>query len=272
MGILDLWEMAVESPRGPIAPMKIHVITLFPGMFSGPFKESIIGRAVDRGLAEVNIVDLREFGVGRHKLADDITYGGGAGMVMKPEPIVDAVESLTPDADRESALDAHVVLTSARGRLFNQQIAEELSGHAELIIICGRYEGVDERVSQLVVDDEISVGDYVLTGGEIAAMAIVDATVRLLPGVVGSARSLDDESYSNGLLEYPQYTRPAVYRDIQVPAVLLSGHHAEIARWRREQSILTTARRRPDLLHRARPSESEQAIAEQVSESSEEEA
>ena len=252
--------------------MRIHVITLFPGMFKGPFEESIIGRASDRGLVEVNVVDLREFGVGRHKLTDDTVYGGGAGMLMKPEPIVSAVESLTLNPDKKSDRDAWVVLTSARGRLFNQQIAAELCRHSELIVICGRYEGVDERVSQLVVDDEISIGDYVLTGGEIAAMSIVDATVRLLPGVVGSARSLDDDSHSNDLLEYPHYTRPAVYRDIEVPSVLLSGHHAEIARWRREQSILTTARRRPDLLCRANLSDSERAIAEQAFESSGEDA
>ena len=244
--------------------MKIHVITLFPGMFRGAFEESIIGRASGRGLVEVNIVDLREFGVGRHKLTDDIVYGGGAGMLMKPEPIVSAVESITCQSDMESTRPAWVVLTSARGRLFNQRIAAELCSQSELIVICGRYEGVDERVSQLVVDDEISVGDYVLTGGEIAAMAIVDATVRLIPGVVGSARSLDDESHSGELLEYPHYTRPAVYRDMEVPRVLLSGHHAEIARWRREQSILTTARRRPELLAGANLDDSERAIAERA--------
>jgi tRNA (guanine37-N1)-methyltransferase len=252
--------------------MKIHVITLFPGMFRGPFEESIIGRASDRGLVEVNIVDLREFGVGKHKLTDDIVYGGGAGMLLKPEPLVSAVESITLHSDEESPRPAWVVLTSARGRLFNQQIAAELCSHSELIVICGRYEGVDERVSQFVVDDEISIGDYVLTGGEIAATAIVDATVRLLPGVVGSAKSLDDESHSRELLEQPQYTRPAVYRDVEVPSVLLSGHHAEIARWRREQSILTTARRRPDLLARANLSDSERAIAEEAFESPGEEA
>ena len=252
--------------------MKIHVVTLFPGMFRGPFEESIIGRASDRGLVEVNIVDLREFGVGRHKLTDDIVYGGGAGMLMKPEPIVSAVESITLRSDKEWSGHAWVVLTSARGRLFNHRIAAELCGHSELIVICGRYEGIDERVSQLVVDDEISIGDYVLTGGEIAAMSIVDATVRLLPGVVGSARSLDDESHSRELLEHPQYTRPAVYRDMEVPSVLLSGHHAEIARWRREQSILTTARRRPDLLARANLDDSERAIAEEAFESEGEDA
>lgn len=247
--------------------MKIHVITLFPGMFGGPFDESIIGRASDRGLVEVNIIDLREFGIGRHKLTDDIVYGGGAGMLMKPEPIVSAVESITLHSERESARPPWVVLTSARGRLFNQRVAVELCNHSELIVICGRYEGVDERVSNLVVDDEISVGDYVLTGGEIAAMAIVDATVRLLPGVVGSSQSLDEESHSRELLEHPQYTRPAVYREMEVPKVLLSGHHAEIARWRREQSILTTARRRPDLLAMANLNDTERAIAEEAVES-----
>lgn len=244
--------------------MKIHVITLFPGMFRGPFEESIIGRASGRGLVEVNIVDLREFGVGRHKLTDDIVYGGGVGMLMKPEPIVSAVESLSLGSEEETSRDARVVLTSARGRPFDHRIAAELCSHSELVVICGRYEGVDERVSQLVVDDEISIGDYVLTGGEIAAMVIVDATVRLLPGVVGSAKSLDEESYTSGLLEHPQYTRPAAYREMEVPKVLLSGHHAEIARWRREQSILTTARRRPELLARAKLDESERAIAEQA--------
>ena len=247
--------------------MKIHVITLFPGMFRGPFDESIIGRASDRGLVEVNIVDLREFGIGKHKLTDDIVYGGGAGMLMKPEPIVSAVESITLHSGRESARSAWVVLTSARGRLFNQRVAAELCDRSELIVICGRYEGVDERVSQMVVDEEISVGDYVLTGGEIAAMSIVDATVRLLPGVVGSSRSLDEESHSRELLEHPQYTRPAVYRDLEVPNVLLSGHHEEIARWRREQSILTTAHRRPDLLAVANLNNRERAIAEEAIES-----
>ncbi len=252
--------------------MKIHVITLFPGMFQGPFDDSIIGRAVKRDLIEINVVDLRQFGVGRHKITDDIPYGGGAGMVMKPEPIVEAVESVTgAAAEAGPAWNRRVILTSARGRLFNHQVALELSKFDELIVICGHYEGVDERISQLVVDDEISIGDYVLTGGELAAMVIVDATARMLPGVVGSAESLEEESYSSGLLEYPHYTRPAVYRGLNIPEILLSGHHAEIARWRREQSILTTARRRPDLLGRAKLSEAELRLVQRLLESSEEE-
>ncbi|MHB0868405.1 MAG: tRNA (guanosine(37)-N1)-methyltransferase TrmD [Chloroflexota bacterium] len=221
--------------------MEIDIITLFPGMFRGPFEESIIARGVERGLLQIRVHNLRDFATGRHKVVDDYPFGGGPGMVMKPEPIFAAVESLRREGSR-------VVLMSPQGRLFRQAIAQELSQLPRLVLLCGHYEGVDERVRQRLVDDELSIGDYVLTGGELAAMVVCDAVSRLIPGVLGAGESTAEESFAAGLLEYPHYTRPAEFRGLRVPEVLLSGDHARVERWRREQSLLRTLQRRPELL------------------------
>ena len=221
--------------------MKVDVITLFPGMFRGLLEESILGRARDRGLLEIGVHNLRDFATGRHQVVDDYTFGGGPGMVLKPEPIFAAVESLRREGSR-------VVLMSPQGRVFRQAIAQQLSRLEHLVLLCGHYEGVDERVREQLVDDELSIGDYVLTGGELAAMVVVDAVTRLIPGVLGGEESTLEESFAAGLLEYPHYTRPASFRGWEVPEVLLSGDHARVARWRREQSLLRTLRRRPELL------------------------
>ncbi len=227
--------------------MNIDILTLFPQMFPGPFSASILKRAIDRKLVNINIYNIRDYTHDKHHTVDDYAYGGGAGMVLKPEPIFEAVESIKSDIKQGTGV-LPVILLTPQGRLFSQQIAQELSRYNHLILICGRYEGVDERVRGHLVTDEISIGDYVLSGGELAAMVVVEAMVRLLPGVLGSEASLVDDSHVDGLLEYPQYTRPAVCRGWSVPEVLLSGNHAQIAKWRREQAIQRTLERRPELL------------------------
>ena len=221
--------------------MRIDILTLFPAMFRGPFDESIVKRAVDRGLLEIQVHNLRDFASGRHQVVDDYPYGGGAGMVMKPDPIFAAVESVRREGSR-------VILMSPQGRQFRQALAEELAKQEHLVLLCGHYEGVDERVRQHLVDDELSIGDYVLTGGELPAMVVCDAVVRLIPGALGGEESAGEESFAAGILEYPHYTRPPAFRGWTVPEVLLSGNHALIERWRRGQSLLRTLRRRPDLL------------------------
>lgn len=233
--------------------MHFDILTIFPRMFDGPFGESIIKRALDRGLVTIDIHNIRDYAVDKHHVTDDYPYGGGAGMVMKPEPIFAAVESVISDyqARTPNAPAPRIILMTPQGRVFNQPFAAELAREAHLVLLCGRYEGVDERVREHLVTDELSIGDYVLTGGEIPAMVVVDAVVRLMPGVVSEPESIVDESHAKGLLEYPQYTRPPVYRGWEVPEILLSGHHAAIARWRREQSLKRTMERRPDLLARA---------------------
>ncbi|MGD9142516.1 MAG: tRNA (guanosine(37)-N1)-methyltransferase TrmD [Dehalococcoidia bacterium] len=243
--------------------MQIDILTLFPQMFAETFNLGIFRRAVDNGLVTLRTHDIREFTHDKHHVADDYTYGGGAGMVMKPEPIFEAVESVKAGI-RNKLGDVPVILLSPQGRLFNQEIARELSDHENLILICGHYEGVDERVAAHLATDEISIGDYVLTGGEIPAMVVIDSVVRLIPGVLGSEDSPLDDSHAHGLLEYPQYTRPAEYRGMKVPEVLLSGNHAEIARWRREQIIRRTLERRPDLLDKADLSHEDRKYAEKL--------
>ena len=227
--------------------MKIDLVTIFPGILEGPFKESMIKRAVDRNLVEINLVDLRQYTHDRHRQVDDTPYGGGCGMILKPEPLFEAVEDLKAKsmADR-----TRVILLTPQGQKFNQQMARQLSGESHLIMICGRYEGVDERVRSSIVDLELSIGDYVLTGGEIAAAVVVDAVVRLLPGFI-SEEAAANESFSEPLLEHPHYTRPPEYRNMKVPDVLLSGNHGEIEKWRRQQSLKRTYERRPDLLDKA---------------------
>ena len=232
--------------------MRIDILTLFPEMFAGPFNASIIKRAIEHKLVSINLYNIRDYTHDKHHTTDDYAYGGGSGMVLKPEPIFEAVESIRPSCADQEAHRVQVVLLTPQGRCFCQEIARELSGFDHLILICGRYEGVDERVRKYLATDEISIGDYVLSGGELAAMVVVDAVIRLLPGVLGSETSAADDSYVAGLLEYPQYTRPAVYRDWSVPQILLSGDHAQIAKWRREQAIQRTLERRPDLLDKAK--------------------
>jgi tRNA (guanine37-N1)-methyltransferase len=241
--------------------MKFDILTLFPDMFAGPFGESIIKRAVVNGLIDIRLHNIRDYAFDRHKTADDYPYGGGAGMVMKPEPLAACLETVR--ADRPGA---RVILTTPQGRPFNQALAEDLAREKELLIICGRYEGVDERVRELFVDDEISLGDFVLTGGEIAAMVLVDAVSRLIPGVLGCGESATDDSFSDGLLEYPQYTRPAEFRGLEVPGVLLSGNHQEIARWRRRMALQRTWLKRSDLLASARLSTADRKILQELEE------
>jgi len=217
-------------------------------MFAGPFDESIVKRARDTRALDLRLVDIRDFATDRHRTVDDAPYGGGPGMVMKPGPLFAAVESVV-------GADSAVILLTPQGRAFQQQLAMQLSQLSHLVLICGHYEGVDERVREHLVHDEISIGDYVLTGGELPAMVVIDAVTRLLPGVLGAPASVQEESHTSGLLEYPQYARPAEFRGWRVPDILLSGNHAEIARWRQERSIERTRLRRPDMLSESTPSQ-----------------
>ena len=218
---------------------RLTILTLFPEMFDA-IKHSIIKRGIDNKLFELNVVDIRQFSKDQHKKCDDYPYGGGAGMVMMVQPIVDAFRSL-------STKDAKVLYTSPRGKVFNQTMAQQLSKYENIVILCGHYEGVDQRAIDILGAEEVSIGDYVLTGGELPAMVMIDAIVRNIEGVINS-QSLKDESFSNGLLEYPQYTRPEVFEGLEVPKVLLSGHHQNIDKWRQEQAIEITKKYRPDLL------------------------
>ena len=227
--------------------MHFDVFTLFPDILKSPLQESILKRAQDMGRVSVALHNIRDYTTDKHHVTDDAPYGGGGGMVIKPEPIFAAVESVLGEA----LADTPVILLTPQGRLFHQDAARELVAHERLALICGRYEGVDERVRQFLVTDEISIGDFVLTGGELPALVIIDAVTRLVPGVLGDAGATIDDSHANGLLEYPHYTRPAEFRGHGVPDVLLSGHHAQVAQWRRRESIRRTWERRPDLLEQA---------------------
>lgn len=240
--------------------MRIDVLTLFPEAFSGPLQSSILGRALANGLLQVELHQIRDFATDKHQVVDDYAYGGGPGMVMKPEPLTAAVESVRNSVEAPG----RVILLTPQGRLLNQSIVEELATQERLILVCGHYEGFDERVREHLADDEISIGDYVVSGGEIAAMVLIDAVARSQPGTLGSPDSLLEESHSDGLLEYPQYTRPAEFRGWKVPDILLSGNHAEIARWRRRQRIIRTAIRRPDLLAKACLTDEERRLAAQT--------
>jgi tRNA (guanine37-N1)-methyltransferase len=229
--------------------MRIDILTIFPEMFQGPFANSIIKRAVDKQLVSIYVNNFRNYARDRHQVVDDYPYGGGAGMVLKPEPIFEAVEDLVGKPYVKNPKKP-VILLSPQGRIFNQKIARELSTCDSLILICGHYEGFDERICQHLATDEISIGDYVLSGGEPAAIVMVDTIIRLIPGVIDEQSAADD-SFSRGLLEYPQYTRPAEYRNHCVPDILLSGNHGEIEKWRRRQALKRTLERRPDLLDSA---------------------
>ena len=233
--------------------MRIDIVTLFPAIVEPALAESIIGRARARGLVDIRVVDLRSYAGGRHRITDDYQFGGGGGMVLKPEPLYAAVEALRTPA-------AHVVLMDPRGRRFTQPVASELARREHLILLAGRYEGVDERVVETLADETMSIGDYVLTGGELPALVVTDAVTRLLPGALGAEGAAARESFASGLLEPPQYTRPEEFRGRRVPAVLLSGDHARIARWRRVQALWQTWRTRPDLLERAELSADDRRI------------
>ena len=238
--------------------LRFDIFTLFLGIFAGPLDESILRRARDRGVVQIEIHDIRDWAEDRHRTVDDTTYGGGAGMVMMAPPIVSAVEAtLGSNLSR-----TRVLVMSAGGRLFTQSLAEELAASERIAIICGRYEGIDYRAIEILDAEEISIGDYVLTGGELAASVVVDAVTRLIPGVIDAA-SVAEESHHEGVLEYPQFTRPPVFRNLAVPPILLSGHHTEIRRWRREQSLRRTARLRPDLLDLEHLSALEREIVEE---------
>jgi tRNA (guanine37-N1)-methyltransferase len=236
--------------------MKIDIISIFPRLFEPFLTESVLGKAVSRGLVNINVTDLRRFAEDKHSTTDDTPYGGGGGMVMLPAPVVKAVESL------KGTGHPRVILTTPQGKMFNQKLAQELAEEEQLIIICGRYRGVDERVRQLVVTDCISIGDYVLGGGEVPAMVITEAVVRLVPGVVGNEDCIRADSFSSGLLEYPNYTRPEEFMGLSVPKVLTSGNHAEVERWRKRESLLRTRNLRPDLFEQIELTKADRKLLE----------
>jgi len=242
--------------------MQIDILTLFPAMFEGPLTESILKRAQEKGLLAVRLHDIREYATDRHHSVDDTPYGGGGGMVMLPEPLFAAVEAV-----KGSEAATPVILFTPQGRVFTQKVAQELAAYPRLIFVCGRYEGGDERVRQAAVTDEISIGDFVITGGELAAMIVVDAVSRLIPGVLGARWAADEDSHAMGLLEYPHYTRPPVFREMPVPDVLLNGNHTAIEAWRRREAIRRTWQRRPDLLITAELSEAERWFLADLAES-----
>lgn len=241
--------------------MRFDILTLFPEMFTGPLTSSILKRARESGAIEVNLVNIRDYSTNKHHTVDDTPYGGGAGMVMGPEALTNAIENVV---GRYGPSSHRVLLMCPQGRPFSQALAMDLAGEKNLLLICGHYEGIDERVRETMVTDEISIGDYVLTGGELPAAVVVDAVTRLLPGVLGEAASFEEESFQTSLLEYPHYTRPREYRGQMVPEVLLSGHHEEIRKWRRRHSLLRTLARRPDLLEQAELTREDKAILREV--------
>ena len=243
--------------------MRFDVFSLFTAIFQPYLNVSILQRAIQRNLVEIQLHDIRSYTHDRHHVTDDEPYGGGGGMVMKPEPVFAAIEAVL-EFQAGQAPPCPIILMTPQGRLFSQKIAQELAHHERLAILCGRYEGIDERIRQHLVTDELSIGDYVLTGGELPALVVMDAVARLIPGVLGDPDGAADDSHASGLLEYPHYTRPPEFRGWEVPPVLLSGNHAEIARWRREQSLLRTLHRRPDLLSQADLSPSDQNILTQL--------
>ncbi len=238
--------------------MRVDIVTLFPELFDVPLRTSVIGRALERGLVDVVVHDLREHGLGRHRSVDDYPYGGGAGMILRPEPLAAAIDPL-----RQAG--AHVILLDPAGERLTDALARELSGIPHLALVCGRYEGLDERARTSLVDREVSIGDYVLTGGELPALVLMDAVARLVPGVIES-ESHESDSFATGLLEHPQYTRPESFRDMVVPGVLLSGHHAEVGRWRRRESLRRTLERRPDLLDTADLSDDDRHVLRELRE------
>lgn len=239
--------------------MNIHVLSLFPDMFEGVFGSSILKKAQEKGAVQMNVTDFRSFSQNKHNQVDDYPYGGGAGMVLKPEPLFHAVEDLVAQGKKP-----RIILMCPQGERYDQKKAEELAKEEDLIFLCGRYEGYDERIREYLVTDEISIGDFVLTGGELAAMTVIDSVVRLLPGVLGQEASHVNDSFSTGLLEHPHYTRPADFRGMKVPDVLMSGNHAKIEQWRMEQSLKRTFERRPDLLEHVELTKEQQTYLKQL--------
>ena len=227
--------------------MKFDILTLFPDMLSAVLGDSIIGRAAQNGIIELNIVNIRDFSKNKHRKTDDYPFSGGGGMLMTPQPVYDAYMSVAEKLEKKP----HTVYLSPQGKVFNQEKAKKLSELDEIVLLCGHYEGVDQRVLDMIVDEEISIGDFVLTGGEIPAMALVDTVSRLIPGVLANEKSYSDESHFDGLLEYPQYTHPQEFMGVKIPEILISGHHKNIEKWKREQSRITTLKKRPDLLEKA---------------------
>ena len=246
--------------------MKFHVLTLFPEMIEQGFASSITGRAMEKGILELSAVNIRDYAVNKHMRVDDYPYGGGAGMVMQAEPVYRCYE----DVSAKIGCKTRVVYLTPQGRVFNQRMAEEFAKEEDLIFLCGHYEGIDERVLEEIVTDPVSIGDYVLTGGELPSLVMMDAISRLVPGVLGNDDSAVGESFAGSLLEYPQYSRPAVWREKEVPAVLLSGHHANVEAWRREQSVIRTAKWRPDLLEHVELTQKERQIVKKILASEEE--
>jgi tRNA (guanine37-N1)-methyltransferase len=240
--------------------LKFDIVTIFPGMISGALAEGVVGRAVGRGVLDVAVHDLRDFTTDRHRSVDDVPYGGGPGMVMKPEPLVRAVERVRETRGQPDL----VLMLSPQGPVFTQREAERMSRLSHVVLVCGRYEGMDERVRALVGAEELSIGDYVLSGGELAALVVVDAVGRLVPGVVGDEQSVVQESFSRGLLDYPHYTRPAEFAGVKVPDVLLSGHHADVRRWRLKAALARTLDRRPELLDAAALGAEERALLNEI--------
>lgn len=234
--------------------MKIYIITAFPNLFHGPLSESIIKRAQEKGVATIEVVDLRDFTSDKHRQVDDYPYGGGPGMVLKPEPFFDAVQFLK---EKYRFIDPEIILMSPQGVTYNQRMAKQMAEKLEMIFLCGHYKGIDERVRQYLATTEISIGDYILTGGELAAMVVVDSMVRLLPGAIGDFDSARTDSFEEGLLDCPYYTRPEDFRGMRVPEVLLSGHHAEIAEWRQQKALELTTKKRKDLLEKLKDVESD---------------
>jgi len=259
--MMDVVELSGVEDRG----MHFDILTLFPEMFDSPFRESILKKAVEQNLVSIAVHNIRDYAPGKHRVTDDASYGGGGGMVMKPEPIFEAVEAILGE-DPPSSVS--IVLLSPQGRPFTQKMAWELVAYPRILLLCGRYEGVDERVRQFLTNDEISIGDYVLTGGEIPAMVLVDAVTRLIPGVLGDPGAVVRDSHAQGLLEHPQYTRPPVYRGYAVPRVLVSGDHGEIALWRRREALRRTYQRRPDLLEEAQLTEEDLVFLQSLKQNS----
>ena len=241
--------------------MNFHIMTLFPEMFEAVMSESIIGRARENGLISIDPVNIRDYAFNKHSRVDDYPYGGGAGMLMQAEPVWQTYEAIRKKTGKE---DLHVIYLSPKGKVFDQETAVRLSKEEDLVLLCGHYEGIDERVLEEIVTEEISIGDYVLTGGELPAMTLIDAVARLIPGVLHNDESTEAESFSEGLLEYPQYTRPEIWHDRQVPEILLSGHHANVEKWRRLKQIEETAAKRPELLEGLELTEEEAEAARQV--------
>lgn len=236
--------------------MRIDVLTLFPAMFQGPMTESMLWKARDRHLLDLHLHDIRDFTTDKHHKADDIPYGGGGGMIMKAEPVISAIEFALTDAPPNTP----VLLMTPQGRVFNHTIAKQLASYERLVFVCGRYEGIDDRVRQLAVTDELSIGDYVLTGGELPAMVMIDALVRHIPGVLGAEGAADADSHADGILEGPHFTRPPIFRGLSVPAVLQEGDHGKVAKWRREQGLRRTWQQRPDLLLKAQLTDDERYL------------